>query len=63
MPITVDNNIPSINIRFGSTQNHSKVMFVSHIDSCAAMNVGNLKIHQWVITIHPEIFSPYIQYK
>ena len=27
------------------------------------MNLGNLKIHQWFITTHPEIVSRYIQYK
>ena len=43
MPLTVDNNLPSIIICFGSTQNHSEIGFASHIDSCAAMNVGNLK--------------------
>ena len=26
------------------------------------MDLGNLKIHQWVITAHPEIVSRYIQY-
>ena len=62
MPLAIDNNFPSINSRFESTQNHSEISFVSHIDSCAAMNVVNLKIHQWVITIHPEIVSCYIQY-
>ena len=27
------------------------------------MNVGNLKIHQWVITTEPKIVYPYIQYE
>ena len=26
------------------------------------MNVGNIRIHQWFITTHPEIFYHYIQY-
>ena len=53
MPLTADNDLPSINIRFGSTHNHSEISFVSHIDYCATMNVGDLKIHQLVITTHP----------
>ena len=61
MPLTVENNLPLINILFVSTQNHSEIIFASQIDSCAAMNVGNLKIHQWVITKHPEMVSRYIQ--
>ena len=62
MPLTIDNNLQSINTRFGSIQNHSEISFTSHIYSCAAMNVGNIKIHKWVITTHPEIVSHYIQY-
>ena len=29
-PLTIDNNFPSIHIRFGSTQNHSEISFASH---------------------------------
>ena len=54
MPLTVDNNLPSINICFGITQNHSYISFESHIDSCAAMNIGNIKFYQWVIATQPE---------
>ena len=50
---TIDNNLPSIDIRFGSNQNHSEVSFASHIHSCAAMNEGYIKIYQWVINTHP----------
>ena len=63
MPLAIDNNLPSNNIRFGSTYNYSEISFVLCIDSCAAINVVNIKIHQWVITTHPKIVSHYIQYK
>ena len=62
MPLTINNKLPSINIRFRSSKNHSEISFASHIDSCAAMDVGNIRIHQWVITTHPKIVSHYIQY-
>ena len=62
MALTIDNNLPSNNIRFGGTHNHSEIIFGSRIDSWAAINVVNINIHQWVITIHPEIVSCYIQY-
>ena len=26
------------------------------------MNIGNLEIHQWIITKFPEIFAEYIEY-
>ena len=60
IPLTIYKNLPLINIRYGSTQNHSEISFASHIDSCASMNVGNLKIHQCVITINPKIVPHYI---
>ena len=63
MTLTIDNNLLSINICFGSTPNHSEIIFASHIDSCTAINVVNIKIHQWVITKHLEIVSCYIQYE
>ena len=62
MPLTINNKLPSINIRFRSSKNHSEISFASHIDSCAAMDVGNIRIHQWVITTHPYTFSCYIKY-
>ena len=53
MSLTIDNNLPLININLGSTQNHPEISFTSHIYSCVAMNVGNIKIHLSVITKHP----------
>ena len=50
MPLTANNKLQSIHIRFGSSDNHSQISFASHIDSCAAMDLGNIRIHQWVIT-------------
>ena len=62
MPLTIKKNFPLNNICFWSTQNHSEISFASHIDSCAATNVENIKIHQWFITTHPYIVFRYIQY-
>ena len=62
MPLTVDNNLTLINIRFGSTNNHSEVSFASHMNSFSAMTVVNIKIYWWVNTTHTEIVSHCIQY-
>ena len=51
--LTIDNNLSSINICSESTQNHTKFYLASHIDSCATMNVVNIRIHQWLVTTHP----------
>ena len=53
IPLTDYNNLQLINIRFESTHNHPEISFASQINSCTAMNVGNLIIHQWVIITQP----------
>ena len=61
MPLELDNSLPAINLCFGSTDDN-EVVFPCHVDSCAAMNAGNLRVHQWVITHHPEIVTKYLQF-
>ena len=36
--------------------------FPSLVESCAAKNIENIEIHQWIITKFPEIFAEYIKY-
>ena len=35
--------------------------FFTHVDSCVGINVGNIQLHQWIITINPDIVESYIQ--
>ena len=37
------------------TSDTNEVTFFTHVNSCAGMNVGNLKIHQWIINTNPDI--------
>ena len=61
MPLDVDNGLPGVELWFGSND-ASEVGFMCHLDTCAAMNTGNLRVHQWLITKHPEIVAEYLQY-
>ena len=61
MPIDVDNGLPGIELWFGS-DSASEVAFICHMDTCAAMNTGNLLVHQWLMTTYPHIVAEYIQY-
>ena len=61
IPIAIDNNLPAISVRLG-TSDHNEIKFRVHTDSCAAMNVGNLRLHQWVITNHPIVVEKYLQF-
>ena len=61
MPLDLDNGLPGILIRFG-TEDKNESSFVCLVDTCAAMNTGNLKVHQWIMTQYPEIVAEYVQY-
>ena len=61
MPLDVDNGLPGIEMWYGSTDDN-EVGFMCHLDTCAAMNTGNLLTHQWLMTKYPHIVSEYIQY-
>ena len=58
MPLSSDNGLPSAVFRFGSTDKN-EIPISCHIDSSAAMNIANLLIHMWIITISPEIVHIY----
>ena len=58
IPLSVDNKLPAIEMRFG-TNPDTELQFMCHLDSCAGMNTGNLALHQWVITNHPDIVDSY----
>ena len=53
--------LPGIELCFGKVCT-SEVGLLCHLDSCAAMNTVNLRVHQWLITTYPHLVSEYIQY-
>ena len=57
MPLDLDNGLPGIAIRFTND-----IFFLNHVDTCAAMNTGNLLVHQWIISNHPSIVAEYCQF-
>ena len=61
MPIDVDNGLPGIDLWFGREETN-KVGLLCHMDTCAAMNTGNLAVHQWLITTQPHLVAEYIQF-
>ena len=61
MPRYVDNRLPGIEMRLGTTDD-TEVTFICHVDTCAAMSTGNLQLHKWIMTTYPEIVAEYIQY-
>ena len=61
MPLDLDNGLPGILVRFGNTDSN-ELSFICLVDTCAAMNTGNLLVHQWIMTQYPELVAEYIQY-
>ena len=61
MPLDIDNGLPVIHIIFG-TSDTNEATFCTHVNSCARMNVGNLKLHQRIITTNLDIVKIYIQF-
>ena len=64
MPLALDNNLPGITIKIVNIHNSpsSCQNFLALVDSCAAMNIGNLEVHQWIINKSPETVVEYIKY-
>ena len=62
MPLDLDNGLPAMLLQLSGPKHDGspcKVNFLAHLDSCAAMNTGNLLVHQWLITKYPEIVVSY----
>ncbi len=62
MPLNVDNGLPGIVLKFGRKGTAKLVPWTCHVDTCAAMSTGNLELHQYIISKHPELVAEYIQY-
>ena len=61
MPLSLDNDLPSTVLRFGSSDDN-EISFSCHLDSCAAMNTGNTLLHMWIMTNYPDIVDSYEQF-
>ena len=61
MPLDIDNGLLEIHIRF-VTSDTNEATFFTRVNSCVGMNVGNPKLHQWIITTNPDIVESYIQF-
>ena len=61
MPLDVDNGLPGIELWFG-TSTKNEISFICHMDTCAAMNTGNLTVHKWLMSKYPHLVAEYIQF-
>ena len=61
MPITIDNGLSAIAMWFG-TNDDNEIVFNVSVDSCAGLNIGNLRVHQWAATTYPHIVKNWIEH-
>ena len=61
MPLETDSRLPAIVFRLG-TCDESEVPVTFNLDTCAGMNVGNLLVHQYLITKFPDCVHSYEEY-
>lgn len=59
-PIITNNDLPFIKLPL---LNGDKVLRIkAHTDSCAALSVGSLTVHQYIMQMHPNAVHEYIQF-
>ena len=61
MILDLDNDIPTINMKFATLDMNGETFFM-YVNSCAGMNVVNIQLHQCIITNNPDIMESYIQF-
>ena len=55
MSLDVDNGLPGIALWFGLSP-ANEISFICHMDTCKAMNTGNLTVHKWLMRKTPLSF-------
>ena len=48
-------------MRFGNSNDNETSCKVS-LDSCVGLNIGNLSVHQWIATTHPQVVRSWIDF-
>jgi hypothetical protein len=59
-PIMTNNNLPFIKLPL--SKDDTRTFIRAHVDTCAALSVGNLLVHQYLIHHSPEMVQEYIQF-
>ena len=61
VPLSVSDVSPAAKFFLGNCDAH-KVPCRFNLDRCASMNIGNILVHQWLVTKYPEIVDSYEQF-
>ena len=61
MSLDVNNGSHGIELWFGDNEKN-EVGFIWYMDTCAAMNMGNLAVYKWLMMTHPHLVVEYMQF-
>ena len=61
MTLDINNGLPTIHMQF-VTYDTNEATFCNHVDSCEGMDVGNIKLDQWIISTNSDIVEIYIKF-
>ena len=54
MLLDLYNGLPGVVLQIGKTKNHDTISFFALVDTCAAINMGNLFLKKYIMkNIHP----------
>ena len=62
IPSDLDNGPLGFVIRIEKKHNDDTISFLAHIDTCDAMNTGNLLLNKYIMTKNPSLVAEFIQY-
>ena len=60
--IDIGNGLPGVLLEIGQNSSSISTNFLSHVDTCASINTGNLLLHQWIITTYPACVAEYTKF-
>ena len=58
MPLSLDNDLPSTVLRFGSLDDN-EIIFSCHLDNFILINTGHSLLHMWIMTNYLETVESY----
>ena len=61
MPLDLDDDLPGVVLRI-EKKNDDTIRFLAHVDTCAAMNTGNILLHKYIMTKNLSLVAEFIQY-
>ena len=53
MPLDLDNGLSGVLLQIGKTKNDDTISFLAHVNTSAAINIGNSLLHKYMMKKHP----------